>query len=425
MKPYQPSNKITSAGMTWLALSAIVGGVAIGTLTHFIALFVYLIILFPLGMGVAGGTVTAIATRRGKVRNPAISGLFGVLTGIILYSTMHLADYWQFQRSATEEITKELGQTTPSDQVLDQFLQQETGATGFWGYLKYSAKQGVSIGRVGRKGANLGETGTWIYWALEFGVITAMTGAIAYFAAREPFCETCNQWYGDKTRMGSIDARSSEQFLSLLNRSEFSHAGALINPLHGIEPPRWEAQQQQCATCQASNVLLTVDKTGLDHKGNLERREAIQGMLLPGEYQQLHSGMTTSFTEGRATPITDEELRLAQQERLTISASDSFEPHELSPTQVSDLVQQLAQYPVETAYLVRKRVQYLPEKPFYVLGIVRRKNLIEAKEAEVKLLGKLAAELKVPEQTTFMGLNNDKAMTESLKQVTSSTIYQR
>ena len=73
MKPYQPSNKVTSTGLKWLLLSSAIGGVAIGGLTHLISLLVYAIVLFPLGMGLAGGAVMAGAIRQGKVRNPAMT----------------------------------------------------------------------------------------------------------------------------------------------------------------------------------------------------------------------------------------------------------------------------------------------------------------------------------------------------------------
>ena len=81
MKPYQPSNKVTSTGLKWLLLSSVIGGVAIGGLTHLLSLSVgYLIVVFPLVMGLTGGKVMVAAIRQGKVRNPAIATLFGVLT---------------------------------------------------------------------------------------------------------------------------------------------------------------------------------------------------------------------------------------------------------------------------------------------------------------------------------------------------------
>jgi hypothetical protein len=148
MKPYQPSNKVTSTGLKWLLLSSVIGGLAIGGLTHLISLLVYLIVLFPLGMGFAGSTVMVAAIRKGKVRNPAIATLFGILTGLLMYGSLHGAGYWQFKQSASEQITKELEAASgnQSNNIIDTFLQEKTGSKGFVGYLKHNAQQGVSIG---------------------------------------------------------------------------------------------------------------------------------------------------------------------------------------------------------------------------------------------------------------------------------------
>ena len=77
MKPYHPSNKVTSTGLKWLLLSSAIGGLAIGGLTHPISLSVaYVIVVFPFAMGLTGGKVMVAAIRQGKVRNPAIAPPF-------------------------------------------------------------------------------------------------------------------------------------------------------------------------------------------------------------------------------------------------------------------------------------------------------------------------------------------------------------
>src|SRR4028119_1972114 len=109
MKPYQPSNKVTSTGLKWLLLSSVIGCLGIGALTHLISLLVgYLIVVFPLAMGLTGGKVMVAAIRQGKVRNPAIATLFGVLSGLLMYGSLQGAGYWQFKLSASEQITNEL-----------------------------------------------------------------------------------------------------------------------------------------------------------------------------------------------------------------------------------------------------------------------------------------------------------------------------
>ncbi len=134
MKPYQPSNKVTSTGLKWLLLSSVIGGLAIGGLTHLISLSVaYLIVVFPLAMGFTGGKVMVVAIRQGKVRNPAIATIFGILTGLLMYGSLHGAGYWQFKQSVSEQITKkqEAESGNQFNNIIDTLLQEKTGSKGF------------------------------------------------------------------------------------------------------------------------------------------------------------------------------------------------------------------------------------------------------------------------------------------------------
>ena len=61
----------------------------------------------------------------------------------------------------------------------------------------------------------------------------------------------------------------------------------------------------------------------------------------------------------------------AQRERAAVSARDNFEPHGLSPEALEGLRAQLARYDgVDTAFLARKSVRLLPQKPLFVLVVV-------------------------------------------------------
>jgi hypothetical protein len=298
MKPYKPSNQVPSAGFQWMLWSAIVGGGAIGGITQLISLFVYLVILFPIMMGFAGGVVMIGAVRQGKVRNPAIATLFGALTGIILYGSMNATGYWQFKQSAAQQITAELGQSGgKADALIDEFLQEKTGDRGFIGYVKHNAQEGVSIGRVGRQGSNLGETGTWIYWLIEFAIIDIMIAIMAYGAANAPFCESCRQWYKHKERLGNVNAKSSENFLTLLNSDQFSQAGALVEPLQGVYPNSLEVSQQCCSSCKLADRVLTISAIVVDQKGNTNLKEVTQGLISLSNYSKLEGAITASLSQ--------------------------------------------------------------------------------------------------------------------------------
>jgi hypothetical protein len=427
MKPYKPSNKVTSAGFQWMLLSSIIGGGAIGGVTHFVSLVAYLVILFPLCMGFAGGFVMSVAVKQGKVRNPAIAALFGAFAGVVLYGTTHGAAYLQFKQEATQQITQELGQVTnvPTAELIDAFLQEKTGDKGFTGYLKYSAQQGVSIGRIGRQGNNLGETGTWIYWLIEFLIIDIIIAAMAYAAAKSPFCESCNQWYEETARMGNVKATAAEDFLTLLKSAHFSKAGALIDPLQGVYPHSLEVSQAGCAGCKLGDRVLTVNAIAVDKQGSTSFKEKVQGLISLSDYSKLEAALRENLVQAGQSEVTPEQVQLAQQERHAVP-TDPFEPHGLEAEAIADLTQQLARYPqIKTAHLVRKTLQYFPEKPFYVLGFERKPGLVESKTAESELVSKLFVELVFPGNTALSCLNKEDAMAKALQAVDPTPIYQR
>ena len=56
MKPYQPSLTVPAGGLVLLILAALLGGVVIGALVSILSTnLMYVIVLFPIGMGLLGG----------------------------------------------------------------------------------------------------------------------------------------------------------------------------------------------------------------------------------------------------------------------------------------------------------------------------------------------------------------------------------
>lgn len=122
-----------------------------------------------------------------------------------------------------------------------------------------------------------------------------------------------------------------------------------------------------------------------------------------------------------------EKGNLAKQERALVKASDRFQPHEISLERLQTFTQQLANYSeVKEAYLVQKELQYLPEKPFYVLGVKRNKSLIEldGESKDLALVNRLAQELNCPGEMWIVILNNNhQKLEKAMKKVASDPIY--
>lgn len=431
MHPYQPSQKVETRGFIWLLCSALIGGTAIGGSVWLVSLFIYLILLFPWLMGKAGGFVMATGVRRGKVRSPQIAAVFSGLAGLVIYGTLQAGDYVSFRLAASEEIRREIGEVDQGDvdQIIDVFLQEETGSTGVLGYLKLSAQEGIGINRAGSSQAGISITGVgvWIYWAVELALIEYLMIVAAVAAAQAPFCEKSGQWYGERNVIGSVRPDAADAFLQQVNTQHFRAAGALISPVPGLSPQGLLVSAQQSSDVLADQVL-TISRISGDEQGKRVAQDLKQGMISTGQMHQLQQAVDEARQiYQQENPHVDEAtIRLAQQERATVTASDRWVAHGLPEPQLSDLVQQLSSNPkIKAAYLVQKQLQHLPDQPLYVLGIERKRDLIESESSDQTFVNQLGSQLRFSGDLWIAPLNKDKAMRKALQKVEPTPIYQR
>lgn len=121
-------------------------------------------------------------------------------------------------------------------------------------------------------------------------------------------------------------------------------------------------------------------------------------------------------------------LLKAEQERSNVSESDRFKPHTLQVSEVNGLKQQLAAYQqVKEAYLVEKVVTYFPENCFCVLGIVRKRGLIESEDATQRLINLLVTNLQFPNQAYIIILNHSSSgkLKKKIDEIDRSLIFRR
>jgi hypothetical protein len=285
MRRYQPSKVVRSEDIQLLTLSSVLTGLLVGRIGFAISRVIYIFIFSPILMGAFGGAVIARAIEKGKVRNPTLAITFSALTGLIIYGTLNYGDYFAFRQKASKEIAKEFPQVdqVSTNQLTDRFLREKTGLTGFCGYLKYSAQQGQQITIIGHPSEviKLNETFTWLYWLVELGLIGSTAIAITRPAASEPFCETCQQWYGDKQWLGSVDCNLADNFLNRLETENLTHAGEIVNGRQ-IRPrsvPRLDIYLQRCLSCQISDSVIVINKISLASNRKAQSESILTGML--------------------------------------------------------------------------------------------------------------------------------------------------
>ena len=286
MRRYQPSKVLRSEDLRLLTVSSVLTGLIVGGIGFAISGLINIIIFFPILMGAFGGAAIARVIEKGKVRNPTLAIAFSALTGLIIYGTLNYGDYLAFRQRASQKIAKEFPQVdqVTTNQLTDRFLREETGLTGFLGYLKCSAQQGIQIVEIGGGGGSLvrlNEAFTWLYWLIELGLIGSTAIAIARPAASEPFCENCQQWYGDKQWLGSVDFNRADNLLNLLETESLTHAGELVNGKQVLPRPipRLDIYLQRCPSCQISDSVIVINKISLASNRKVQSETILTGML--------------------------------------------------------------------------------------------------------------------------------------------------
>lgn len=297
MRTYRASGIAPMPGIMRLAVFAVVGGLFIGGAFGLVSHFFDLLIIFPLLMGLAGGAAVASAISTGKVRNVLVAIFFSLLIGVITYGSTHYVDYIFFQHEVRTELLDKVAPEkagaadTFVNAFTDMMLEKETGSTGFPGYMKLVAKNGVKIGHAGSdmssKKPMLTGVGVWILWAVELLLCLGAGLALAIPAANKPFCENCEAWYQDEVLARYATDTQSTALLAALNNGDFSAASALLSTIDVTDIPRLELYLQHCPRCQSNYTMLILKRLTMNKKNETNRSELVTGLITPAEETDL------------------------------------------------------------------------------------------------------------------------------------------
>jgi hypothetical protein len=285
MRNYKPSNIAPSQGVAILAASSLVSGVAIGGATAFLGKFIYFIVLFPLGMGFATGSILGFAVKKGKIRSPIKALGLGLLGGIVTYGALMYGQYMNFQQEIITEY--KITDKTLANEEINAFLQQETGSSGFVGFVKISAKEGITISGRGSSKITIKDNFVYLLWLLELGVVGFLAASIPFKSASEPFNEEGNEWYGAIKLVGSATEESRDELIRLLNMDDIAGASALLSSQTDMPTPRVDVYSQSCATATFSDSVITVNYVSTNAKKQLEVKEILTGLVSESQRSQL------------------------------------------------------------------------------------------------------------------------------------------
>ncbi len=373
-----------------MTLAALVGGAAVGGITYLIALLFYLIILFPIGMGSMGGAIMKWAVQSGKVRNPLVASLFGLLTGLTIFGTVRGLEFMESRHQISQ--TQTAGASTAANKT------------------PISDQNGLGVVRIGRYNIkNMGEVGTKIYWLVELAIISYLVISIPRAMAAEAFCESSNDWYHLKTRWGNVEPAAMNRFLVLIKIPHFSEAGALINTqIQKVEAGSLELYTKTVDDSKHQEVLLSINSTMVDKKGQLQIQEVETSILSPTEYQQLKL----------AIPIATENLT---------STEVAYEAHDLDDQQVAEIVQQLPSYAaIQATYLLKiASIKSVPVINTYQLGIVFDRQQISTFQKKQDFLEELSSEIKTPGEAYVTLLNDDPESLQAIRKIVTQPVYHK
>ncbi len=294
MKPYQPSQIVPARGAIILLVTILVGGAVIGALFSLVSSLFYLIFLFPLLMGVIGGILIAMAVRSGKVRNPLVALVSGLLIGIVIYGSMWAVNYFQFRNAVKSEIVSRAPTTNPAEveTFIDETLAIATGRSGFLGYVLLTGQEGVSIGRIGsgRNALNLGPTFSWVYWGLELLLILWLAGTLGRSPAREPFCEACERWYPRPALLGTLGSSRTKEVLGLIEASQYQKLGEELQSNPAL--PNLGVFLATCGDdCPEGDAYLAARQQTRGSKGSVVLKDLQSGLISHTQLHDLRQGI--------------------------------------------------------------------------------------------------------------------------------------
>jgi hypothetical protein len=282
VQPYQPDGGFTASGLVTMLGAMLVAGALIGFAAHWVSQLFYLIVLFPILIGLALGFVGKRLVKFANLRNPLLGGLAGFVGGVAAMTMMHYFDYQTFRGMVAAQAPDIVEVARLSKQQREnEYPQFEDPAAarelveaydGFPGYMNFSARQGVEIkssrGSSGKdKPLNLGFVGSYIYWVVETLIVAGITFAMVRGQTREPFCTDCSLWKSFR-RLGAFGGEPDAAVVGVtggdVNALAAAKPGALSSPL--------ELHVAECANCRRAHASVKLELLTTNKEGKLERK---------------------------------------------------------------------------------------------------------------------------------------------------------
>lgn len=271
-----------------LLVAAIVGGLVVGGVVAFISQFIYLIILFPILMGAVAAFIMSAGVKFLKIPSAGLAAFVALVLGLVLYTSLHYGQYLLFVQEMHTVVEQELGITdaASANELIDLFLAEETGATGFVGFILVEVDAGFSVERTtGSSSLPISGPIIWVYWFIELAVITGMALVAAVGTSAKTFCKVCEEWYTSE-RLGSVPRQAATQFLQAVEMDDFKQAHDMVQA-EAIPAPSLEVYLRRCPSCESSELHLAIEASGVDSRGRPKTQQVLDRVISRDQLQAL------------------------------------------------------------------------------------------------------------------------------------------
>lgn len=300
MKPYNYPLRVHLFSLLLLVASAALAGLLIGVLAHYLSTLLYYLVIFPLVIGGASGIVFVGLAMFSKIRHSWLTAVLGAGMGLVVALAFYATPYWGLQRQVINEIRSEYPGSTSQDAIaaLDDWLWQETGNTGLFGYMKLQANAGQNIDNallvngvpITFLNFNLRSGWAWAYWLLETLLFSIPVAILGYLAGKDAFNESANAWYVFTHTLATAPAGNQDGLLAAFQQGQAAAAGGLLTKGDDLPHPRIELDEHRTKK-RKGNILLVVRATRRGSDGNVRRAQVGAWEVSPTEYKLLSASL--------------------------------------------------------------------------------------------------------------------------------------
>ena len=266
--PYRHSGSSPLGGMLLLFAGLSAAGLILGLIVSVVAQAIYLVVIFPVLMGLAVGAVGAALVKYGKVRGPVAVATASMLAAAFTMLGLHIGVYVRWLHEMDKQVPGIMARGLTDPMIFARFTDRR-------------AVEGVTIGHGGRggNGMNLGYVGSYVYWLAEAGFVGFIAFGLMRTAAQRPLCDLCQGWKKEHT-VGCLPDGPTDVVAGTLLE------GHLLTLLQHTEQSGRTGLILKAATCADCGPRSTVDvalvQVSLNAKGQQQWKQ-ITRVSYPGD----------------------------------------------------------------------------------------------------------------------------------------------